>query len=146
MLNPRTCDAVALCSVCVSTGKPATSDLPCICGGAGTQAAELAGFREEFFKLQLENTRLTVETQHTATLYRELREAAKELLHLDESPRKEKLRRLTSPRVQIEFYPYPKPDTGTAKQRTWTCEQCKTKHDTWPESQRSTCLRCGGPR
>ncbi len=37
-----------MCSVCAGEGKPG-SGLPCICGGAGTQSAELEGFRDALY-------------------------------------------------------------------------------------------------
>lgn len=40
-----------LCSVCAGTGKP-VSGILCICGGAGTQSAEVRGLRQELFRLQ----------------------------------------------------------------------------------------------
>lgn len=36
----------AMCSVCAGRGRP-LSGKPCICGGVGTEQAELQGFREE---------------------------------------------------------------------------------------------------
>jgi hypothetical protein len=46
-----------MCGVCGGSGKP-TSGLPCICGGAGTEAAELHGLRVECFRLEDELERL----------------------------------------------------------------------------------------
>ena len=40
------------CSLCVGTGKP-LSGLPCICGGAGTEDAELQGFRTALYDAHL---------------------------------------------------------------------------------------------
>lgn len=50
------------CSVCVGTGKP-LSGLPCICGGAGTEDAELQGFRTALYDahLKLEIMRAALE-------------------------------------------------------------------------------------
>lgn len=39
------------CSVCGGTGKP-VSGLRCICGGKGTQAAEVDGLRQRIFDLE----------------------------------------------------------------------------------------------
>jgi hypothetical protein len=41
----------APCSVCIGKGDPGTGK-PCICGGVGTEAAELQGFRERCFELE----------------------------------------------------------------------------------------------
>lgn len=46
-----------LCNVCV--GKPLASGRQCICGGAGTEAAETQGLRAECFRLTDEVARLT---------------------------------------------------------------------------------------
>ncbi len=45
-----------VCSVCVGTGRP-VSGLPCICGGTGSEAAEIAGLRRELFRCNAENER-----------------------------------------------------------------------------------------
>lgn len=42
----------SVCSVCAGTGKP-VSGKRCICGGAGTQAAELQGFRLRVHELEM---------------------------------------------------------------------------------------------
>jgi hypothetical protein len=48
-----------MCSVCAGTGDPGTGK-PCICGGRGTQTAELQGFREYLYHLERERDRLLV--------------------------------------------------------------------------------------
>jgi hypothetical protein len=40
-----------ICGVCAGEGDPGTGK-PCICGGVGTQTAELQGFRERVFFLE----------------------------------------------------------------------------------------------
>lgn len=53
--SPQT--AAPMCSCCAGTGKP-VSGLKCVCGGAGTQEAELQGFRESHYNLSREIERL----------------------------------------------------------------------------------------
>jgi hypothetical protein len=45
-----------MCNVCVGTGDPGTGK-PCICGGRGTQAAELQGFIERVYELEADAER-----------------------------------------------------------------------------------------
>ncbi len=45
------------CSVCAGSGKP-VSGKPCICGGVGTEQAELQGFRARCYELEQENVAL----------------------------------------------------------------------------------------
>lgn len=47
------------CSACAGTGTP-VSGRPCICGGVGTQSAELQGLRELAY--QLRNGAVTIST------------------------------------------------------------------------------------
>ena len=42
---------MTICSVCAGTGKPISGN-PCICGGSGTQADEMAGLRQYIYKLE----------------------------------------------------------------------------------------------
>lgn len=49
-----------VCNVCAGSGKP-TSGLPCICGGVGTEVAELEGFRAQYYELSCELERLKAE-------------------------------------------------------------------------------------
>ncbi len=49
----------AMCSVCAGQGKP-VSGKKCICGGAGTQTAEMQGLRNYIFSLEPERGRLLV--------------------------------------------------------------------------------------
>lgn len=48
------------CNVCGGSGKP-TSGLPCICGGVGTEQAELEGFRAQCYDLERSLERLKAE-------------------------------------------------------------------------------------
>lgn len=48
----------AMCGVCCGTGKP-TSGKPCICGGAGTEQAEMHGLRVALFEAHDEIERLS---------------------------------------------------------------------------------------
>jgi hypothetical protein len=45
-----------MCNVCAGTGDPGTGK-PCICGGRGTQTAELQGFRERVYELEADAER-----------------------------------------------------------------------------------------
>lgn len=48
---------IPMCNVCLGNGRP-LSGKPCICGGIGTEQAELDGLRRRVFALEDENDRL----------------------------------------------------------------------------------------